>query len=177
MPTSEETRQQVQGLRIVQGVFQAAALAALIALGGGGKTVSTGKGVGGTGASVTIYTGVDLKASREIREIVLLAYNKCADRVTNLMMAEGTKVPIDTGLLRRTFHFYPEPDASAFHLTWPIFYAQYLWEMDPGATGKEGRVKGTLKNWSKWAIDVVTPIVLDSLREAFEEYGYTVQVS
>jgi hypothetical protein len=180
MPTSEESKANVQGLRIVQGVFQAAALAALIALGGGGSTTSRGR-VGGKGVGVSIHTGVDLSATAEVREIVLSAYNKCADRIRNLMMQEGTKVPKETGLLRSQFNFNVEPDGSAFHLNWPVWYAAHLWErFAPGyesIAGKKRHGEITYPDWSEWAIDVAEPIVLEALREAFEEAGYTVQVS
>jgi len=180
MPSSEQTRAEVQGLRIMQGVFQAAALAAMIAMGGGGTTTSRGT-IKGRGVGVTIHTGTSLEATAEVREIVLQAYNNCADRIRNMMMQEGTKVPKETGLLRSQFNFNVEPDGSAFHLNWPVWYAQHLWErFTPGYISKAGlRRHGeiTYPDWSEWAITIATPIVLEALRDAFESYGYQVEVS
>ena len=165
-----------QRLLSLVGAVASAGVLLLVAFTGG--SVSTSAAVRGDGgATVRLSTGFSVEQwTRQVRQALMTMMRRLEARLTLLMEGGATKVPIDTGLLRSSFVVIPAPDYSYLDLVWPVEYAQYLWAMDPGATGKQGRTPGTLVNWSVWAANEAMSILGEELQTALTEAGFDAHV-
>ena len=158
---------------------------AAIALLGGGRATATARS-GGGGVAVSIKTGLDpdLEFSKDLRIAIREAWTNIQPELVGLFTGSMSKVPRDTGLLRSSFNAKLSSYADEITLEWPIYYAQYLWDMDPQGASNQVSVAGlkrhgkeTLLNWSRWAGRVAGPIIVKYFGNALRGRGYDVTTS
>ena len=177
-------------LRVFTLVAQTAVALWMMLSGGVQPTGSALIEYGAFGAKITLpltLSAVITPYSKDFRLIMRDAMHEIRLRMDALFRSAGTKVPIETGLLRESFHVEMTPDGQSIVLSWTPSYAAYLWEA--GLSGQvtrggkahsvspEGRVPGTLKYWGDWAAAEALPIITSSIAHAFESHGATVEVT
>lgn len=176
MGMSEDAAKQQLFLVRMAGLIAQIGSIALIALTGTGTVTSRViQAEGGVGIEIDIGKP-DVK-SRELRLILKEAFEIFSPLLYSIFRGGASRVPIDTGYLRSQVTINYTEDMSGVEIKWPVEYAAYLWEMDPGATGLPGRKPGTLKNWSQWAEAIATELILNTMVNVLNAHGVVAEAS